>query len=154
MKIFLLLLNLLLAPNVGWAAGLIAIDVNHPWARESPPTVLNGAAYMTLINQGDQPDRLLGASGKVAKTIELHTHIMENNMMKMRPVEAIDVNPGRPTVLQPGGLHIMLIGLERPLTAGQTFTLELQFEKAGVIPVEVTVIKDSLMSGHESRHGQ
>ncbi len=154
MKKILFLLSLLFALNTAWAAGPAAIKIDHPWARESPPTVTNGAVYMTLINESNQPDRLVGASGKVAKTIQLHTHIMENNMMKMRPVEAIEINPGEPTVLQPGGLHIMLLGLEQPLVAGQTFTLNLQFEKAGAIPVEVTVTKESPMHHHHGSPGQ
>ncbi|HYQ92489.1 MAG TPA: copper chaperone PCu(A)C, partial [Candidatus Competibacteraceae bacterium] len=117
------------------------VQIEQPWARETPPTVTNGAAYMTLLNRGDQPDRLLGVSGEVAKTIELHTHLMEGGQMKMRPVAAIEVKPGEPTVLKPGGLHIMLIDLKQPLVAGQHFPLTLNFEKAGKIPVEVTVTK-------------
>jgi copper(I)-binding protein len=127
--------------SLAWAADPATVQIEHPWARETPPTVTNGAAYMTLHNQSQQPDRLLGASGEVAKTIELHTHIMEGAQMKMRPVAAIDVKPGEPTVLKPGGLHIMLIDLKQPLVAGQRFPLTLNFEKAGKIPVEVTVTK-------------
>lgn len=116
-----------------------AIQLEEPWARESPPAVKNGAAYMTLVNTGAEADRLLSASGEVAETIELHTHLVENNVMKMRKVDAIEVAPGEPTALKPGGLHIMLIGLKKPLAAGQTFPLTLKFDKAGEIPVQVLV---------------
>lgn len=116
-----------------------AIQIETPWARESPPAAANGAAYMTLVNTGREVDRLLSASGEVAETVELHTHLMENNVMKMRKVEAIEVAPGEPTALRPGGLHIMLIGLKQPLAAGQTFPLTLRFEKAGAASVQVTV---------------
>jgi copper(I)-binding protein len=94
---------------------------------------------MTLINTGQETDRLLSASGDVANTIELHTHLLENNVMKMRKIDAIEVAPGEPTMLRPGGLHIMLIGLKKPLAAGQTFPLTLKFEKAGETSVQVTV---------------
>lgn len=127
--------------SLAWAADPATVQIEQPWARETPPTVTNGAAYMTLLNRGDQPDRLLGVNGEVAKTIELHSHLMEGGQMKMRPVAAIEVKPGEPTVLKPGGLHIMLIDLKQPLVAGQHFPLTLNFEKAGKIPVEVTVTK-------------
>lgn len=117
----------------------VAIQIEDAWARESPPTVSNGAAYLTLINAGKDTDRLLSASGDVAKTIELHTHLMDNNVMRMRRIDAIEVAPGEPTVLRPGGLHIMLIDLKQPLVAGQAFPLKLRFEKAGEIPVEISV---------------
>lgn len=121
------------------AADTGTIQIADSWARESPPTVTNGAAYMTLTNTGPETDRLLGGSGDVAESIELHTHIMEGNVAKMRQVETIQVDVGKPTLLQPGGFHIMLIGLKKPLTAGQTFPLTLHFEKAGDIPIQVTV---------------
>ncbi|MFO1428645.1 MAG: copper chaperone PCu(A)C [Candidatus Competibacteraceae bacterium] len=127
--------------GLAWAADPATIQIEQPWARETPPTATNGAVYMTLLNRGDQPDRLVEASGEVAKTIELHTHSMEGNQMKMRPVASIEVEPGKPTVLKPGGLHIMLLDLKQPLVAGQHFPLTLHFEKAGNISVEVTVSK-------------
>lgn len=139
-NLFWLLLSLCglpLAPVL--AAEPSAIQIEAPWARESPPATANGAAYMTLVNTGHEVDRLLSASGDVAKTIELHTHLAENNVMKMRKVDAIKVAPGEPTALRPGGLHVMLIGLQKPLAAGQTFPLTLKFEKAGEVPVQVTV---------------
>ena len=88
------LLSLLFAVSmIALAADAPAIEVEHPWARETPPTVTSGAAYMTLVNQSNQADRLLGASGDVANKIELHTHLQEGGVMKMRPVDAIEVNP-------------------------------------------------------------
>lgn len=129
MNIKLPALSLLLALSAPvFAAGTATIKVEEPWARESPPTVTNGGAYMTLVNTGKEADRLVGASGDVSATIELHTHRMEDGMMKMRPIKAIDVNPGEPATLKPGGLHIMLIGLKKPLVAGENFPLRLRFE--------------------------
>jgi copper(I)-binding protein len=138
-KIAYLSTLLLAASMTAIAAGPATIEVEHPWARESPPSVPNGAAYMTLVNQGRQPDQLLGVTGDVADKIELHAHLEEGGMMKMRQVDKIEVNPGEPTVLQPGGLHLMLIGLKKPLVAGQKFTLQLNFANAGKVPAEVAV---------------
>lgn len=141
-KFFRLLLSGLcvsLMPVVVFAVEPNVIQIEEPWARESPPTATSGAAYMTLVNTGHEADRLLSATGDVAATIELHTHLIEDNVMKMRKIEAIEVAPGEPTALRPGGLHVMLIGLKKPLAAGQTFPLTLKFEKAGETAVQVKV---------------
>lgn len=115
------------------------ISIGHPWARASIGQAKAGAAYVTLSNAGSETDRLIAAETPVAKKAEVHTHIMENGIMKMRPVEAAEVPPGAPVVFQPGGLHIMLMGLKAPLTVGDSFPLVLVFEKAGRIEVSVKV---------------
>jgi copper(I)-binding protein len=115
------------------------IEVVDPWVRAA----LAGrttAAYMTLVNPTDTPDRLVSAASAAAQTVELHAHIHEGGVMRMRPVAAIEVHPGEPAVLQPGGLHVMLIGLTRDLKRGETIRLALTFEKAGTIEVEVPVL--------------
>lgn len=121
------------------AAAEPVIEIEDPWARESPPMVTNGAAYMILVNHGQEADRLVRVSGEVAESIELHAHLMEGTVMKMRKIQGIEVNPGEPAMLQPGGTHVMLIGLVAPLVKGASFPLTLHFEKAGDVPVQVTV---------------
>jgi len=115
-----------------------ALTIGHPWARASAGPAPNGAAYLTVQNAGEA-DRLVAVSGDVAERVELHTHRMENNVMQMRQVDAIDVPAGGAATLQPGGLHVMLIGLKQPLKEGEHFPLVLTFEKAGEVSVEVTV---------------
>lgn len=99
----------------------------------------NGAMYLTISNSGDTPDRLVKASGDIAKSIELHTVIKNGDVMQMRPVEAIDVPAKGSVKLMPGSFHVMLIGLNRELKLGDTFDITLQFEKAGPIKVQATV---------------
>ena len=153
MKINLSALSLLFALSTPvLAADTATIRVEEPWARESPPTVTNGAAYMTLVNTGKEADRLVGASSDVSATVELHTHLMEEGMMTMRPLKAIEIDPEKPAVLKPGGLHIMLISLKKPLVAGQMFPLRLRFEKAGEIPVDVMVRKMGSAEMTENPH--
>ncbi len=121
----------------GYKAG--AIEVEHPWARATAPSAQNGAAYMVLTDLGKEPDRLVSVSSPIADKAELHTHLMDNGVMKMRPVNAIEVTPGSPATLGPSGLHIMLLGLKQPLVKGKAFPLTLTFEKAGPVTVDVDV---------------
>ncbi|MFO1128225.1 MAG: copper chaperone PCu(A)C [Rhodospirillales bacterium] len=120
-----------------FTVGDIAID--HPWARASAGTATVGAAYMRISTKGATGDRLVGASSPVAGEAELHTHIAEGDVMRMRPVEGIEVEPGKPAELKPGGLHVMLMSLKAPLKEGETFPLTLDFAKAGKVTVEVAV---------------
>lgn len=115
------------------------VSVTSPFSRASAPTAKAGAAFLTLnIDAGS--DKLLGGSSPVAEKVELHTHLMDNGIAKMRPVEGgIAVTAGTPTELKPGGLHIMLIGLKAPLKQGESFPLTLNFEKAGTVTVSVPV---------------
>lgn len=125
--------------SAAWAADykLGDLTIEDPWGRAS--VAANGAAYMVISTGGNTPDQLVAAASPVANTVELHTHIVEDDVMRMRPVTAIDVNVGEPAVLKPGGLHVMLIGLKAPLKEGATFPLTLTFEKAGTVTVDVTV---------------
>jgi hypothetical protein len=129
-----------------------AIAVHEPWARAA----LQGrtsAAYMTVENGTDTIDRLVSASSPVARVVELHTHLMDGGVMRMRPVTAIEVNPGEPAMLRPGGLHIMLIDLARPLRAGETIPLTLRFERAGEMTVEVPVQPAGASGAGHHGHG-
>ncbi|HUK07073.1 MAG TPA: copper chaperone PCu(A)C [Stellaceae bacterium] len=122
-----------------------SIEVNHVWARATPAGAKTAAVYMTLTNKGSAPDRLMSVSTSVADKADVHTTINDNGVMRMRPVTALDVKPGMPTVLKPGGYHIMLMDLKGPLVAGQSFALSLTFEKAGTINATATVEKAGSM---------
>ncbi|MCA3262207.1 MAG: copper chaperone PCu(A)C [Telmatospirillum sp.] len=126
------------------------IEVQDPWARATLGQARTGAAYLTLTATGPAADRLVSASSPVAAKTELHNHIMVGNVAQMRPVDAIEVAPGSPTLLQPGGLHIMLIDIKAPLQAGTSFPVTLTFEKAGPIIVQVAVraIRAPAAHGH------
>lgn len=117
------------------------LHIDHPWARATIGQVKNGAAYVTLANHSDRPDTLISVASPVAKRVEIHSNIMEDGVMKMRRLEGIEVNPGEPAVLAPGGMHIMLMGLHAPLVEGESFPLTLTFEQAGSVEVEVKIDK-------------
>jgi copper(I)-binding protein len=109
-----------------------------PWTRAAGANA-NGAGFMALHNAGTQPDRLLSAASPAARVVELHTHIREGDVMRMRPVQDIPVPAGATVELRPGGLHIMLVGLAAPLRQGERVPLTLRFERAGEVQVELVV---------------
>jgi len=122
------------------AAQAPTVNVEHAWARATPGGAKSAALYMTLVNKGAD-DRLVSVSTPVAGKAEVHSTTTENGVMRMRPVEALDVKAGTSTTLKPGGYHVMLTDLKAPLVAGQSFAVTLTFENAGKIDVTATVEK-------------
>jgi copper(I)-binding protein len=145
---------ILVAATLAFATSAAASDfvqgdlhIMSPWSRPLPAVSVNGAAYMTLMNKGSVPDTLISISTPAAKKAELHKHTMEGGLMRMRPAGAIEIAPGASAVLQPGGLHIMLMELTQPLVEGNSFPLTLNFERAGSVEVKV-MISDPEATGH------
>lgn len=124
-----------------WSLAAAAADgptVSGAWARATAPGTDVGAAYMT-IEGGGAADRLVSASSPRAAMTHLHAVTEDGGVAKMRPVEGIEVPAGQRVELAPKGLHIMLMGLDSPLVAGETFTVTLRFASAGERAVTVTV---------------
>ncbi|HLL19214.1 MAG TPA: copper chaperone PCu(A)C [Rubrivivax sp.] len=115
-----------------------AAKVDGAWARPTVAGQSVGGGYLKIIG-GANADRLLSASAPVAKQTELHTMTMDGDVMRMRPVDAVAVPPRQIVELKPGGIHLMFVGLAKPLTTGSTFPLTLRFEKAGDVIVQVKV---------------
>ena len=134
-------LLILAAPFAAFAADVNAgsLTITHPWARPTAGNTANGAAYLTIVNDSGDADRLVEVASPVAAMVHLHTHLLENGIMKMRPISGIDIEPGAPIKLEPGGLHIMLMELKAPLKEGDSFPLDLTFQKAGKVTVSVSV---------------
>jgi periplasmic copper chaperone A len=128
------------------------MTVAHPWARATPGGVKIGGAFLEMKAGSGRSDRLVGARSPVAGAVELHNHIMEGNVAKMRRVDAIAVPGGKSVLLKPGGYHIMLMDLKQPLKQGDTIKLTLQFEKAGDIEVEASVEPIGAMGPHGFDH--
>ncbi len=99
------------------------------------------AAYMVLVNNSANADAIVKAESDVAKTVELHNVIMENNVMQMRPVEAIEVPANGQVELKPGGYHVMLIGLTRDLKEGEEVVIKLTTRSGKTIEVKAPVRK-------------
>lgn len=100
----------------------------------------NGVIYLTLSNDGQEADRLVGVQTDVAQAAELHQVRMENDVMKMEPVAGgLEIPAGGQVALEPGGYHVMLVDLNQNLKAGESFSVLLQFEKEGEIMVDVEI---------------
>jgi periplasmic copper chaperone A len=126
------------------------VQVKDAWARATPGGAKNGAAYLTLVSPTG--DKLTSVTSPVANMTRLHQMTNEGGVMKMQEVPAIDLPAGQPVTLKPGGLHLMMTGLEHPLEPGQSVPLTLTFEKSGTREVTVTVAKVGAM-GPETHSG-
>ncbi len=129
-----------LVPTLAQAAGTSSIAIEQPWARATPAGAKTAAVYMTINNKSGAGDRLTGTSSDVADKLQIHEMKVEDGVMKMRELPGgLPIPADGSVTLQPGGYHVMLIGLKKPLTAGETFLLTLSFEKAGNISITVPV---------------
>jgi copper(I)-binding protein len=124
------------------------VTVAHPWVRATPGGATIGAAYLEIKTADGVQDRLIGASSPAAGRAEIHTHIKDGDVMRMRKVDAIALKPLASAILRPSGDHVMLLDLKAPLKAGDLVKLTLIFEKAGPIDVEVSVEPIGAMGPH------
>jgi copper(I)-binding protein len=113
------------------------ITFDRAWARPTVAGQMAGGAFVTLTSATG--DRLLGGRTPAAERVELHSMKMEGDVMRMRQVEAIELPAGKPVPLEPGGLHLMLMGLKAPMKAGSKVPVTLKFERAGERTVELAV---------------
>lgn len=127
--------------------------VEHPWSRELPVDIPGGAAYFTVHNQGGQTDRLVGVSSPRAQKCDLHSQASSNGMMDMQHTSSVDIPAHGEVTFQPGGNHVMLSGLDKPLKAGEQFPLTLEFEKAGKVEVQVNVKTADTQTGQDTHSG-
>jgi copper(I)-binding protein len=116
------------------------ITIDDAYARSSGPSAKSGAAFFVIHNSGETEDRLIGAASDVAKVVELHTHIEQDGIMKMRQdKDGFEVPAMGAHALQRGADHVMFMGLTAPMVQGDTFEITLTFEQAGEITITVPV---------------
>jgi periplasmic copper chaperone A len=116
------------------------IEVYKPVATAAKTGEVAGA-FMTIKNTAAEADYLLGATCDAADMTQVHETVMDGDVMKMNEVESLEIPAGQMVELKHGSYHIMLMGLKRDLADGQTLTITLKFEKAGDVPVTMTVKK-------------
>ena len=128
--------------------------VENAHIRESIPGAPNSAAFMTLNNTSDQDIVLTSVTSQLARTTELHNHINDEGVMRMREVPEIVVPAGQSVELKPGGLHVMFMGLATPLKQGEqgSFTLFDQSGQAYPVQAPVKKIKMQMKHDHNGDH--
>ena len=115
------------------------VQIEKPWARATAPGSKVAGGYMVIRNAGAAADRLVSASSPAAAKVELHVHINDNGVMRMREVPGYDVPAKGAFELKPGGAHLMFMDIKRPFKEGEKVPVTLKFEKAGEVSAEFQV---------------
>ena len=131
----------------GTTAG--ALEIIHPAIPAPSPAAKSAAGYLAISNDGAESDRLLAVEGEFADKIMLHTtEFSADGVARMMHLEAIEIPAGETVVLEPGGMHVMLMGLTAPLAEGGTVPATLVFERAGRVEVEFSVDPAAAAADH------
>jgi periplasmic copper chaperone A len=116
------------------------IMVTGAYARASAvATARAGVVYFTIVNRGAEPDRIIAARSEAAKSAMIHETAMKDGVASMHHVEGVEIAAGADISFAPGGTHVMLTGLKKPLKKGEHLTVVLTFERAGNLTVDVPV---------------
>ncbi|WP_281290119.1 copper chaperone PCu(A)C [Rhodoligotrophos appendicifer] len=118
-------------------SGVGNLKLSHPWIRPLPAGAKVAAGYLTIQNAGNVEDRLLAISSPAADNVELHEMVMDGDVMKMRALDEIRIEPAEIIDLKPGGNHLMFMGLRESFKAGDDILVRFQFAKSG--PVEIVM---------------
>lgn len=137
------------------SAGLIALGLagaasaeivaEKAWARATPPGFSKGAVYVELINDGRRSDVLIGVDTDRAPRAEMHRTIEEGGNSRMVHTPNVPIPAGEGVSFEPGGRHVMLMGVDEPLAEGERFTITLSTEDNGTLPIEVRVLPPTAM---------
>ncbi len=128
-----------------FAAGLAdQISVVDPYVRMAPPGAKVTAAFMVVKNTSDKDIQIVKADSPAANTTELHNHINDNGVMRMRQVKEIALPAKGEAVMKPGGYHVMLIDMKAPLKDGDKVAITLKFSDGGTKTIEAPVKKSMI----------
>ena len=146
MRYIALALTLLAAP--AWAQ----VETEKPWIRATAPGAKTAAGYMILRNRSAQPDRLIGAASPAAAKVETHIHVKDGEILRMREAKSFDIPAKGSLELKPGGAHLMLVDIKRPLKEGDKVPVTLKFERAGERTVDFHVGRLTAPSSSHQKH--
>ena len=125
------------------------IEVQNAWARPALAAGHSSAAYMTIRNSGAGPDKLTAVTSGSSEQVGLHRSANEGGIATMRSIEGgLEIAGGASAQFAPGGNHLMIEKVSRPLKVGDRIRLVLRFERSGERAVEVVVRQDASVHGH------
>jgi len=152
MSIFINAMVALLSTFMVASASYAQVTVDAPWVRATVPQQTSTGAFMQLTAKSDS--KLVSAATPVAEHVELHKMTMENDIMKMRQIQELALVAGQPVALEPGGYHIMLIGLKKPINAADIIPVTLTFENndGNRTQMQIQATARSLHGGHNNHH--
>jgi copper(I)-binding protein len=127
-------------------------SIENAHVRATPPHSKNSAAFMEIHNNSALSQKLIAASSDIAERVELHSHIMSDGMMKMRQVDAIDVDANGTAILRPGSFHVMFLGLKSPLVEGESVKIQLYFDNGDEVVIDAPIKK--IMTKKKMKHPQ
>lgn len=147
-NVWLALLLSVVSSGLVWAGEL---EVEQPWVRAVPPVSPNTAGYFMLHNNGKAERVLVGVSSDVAKAVEMHTVVEQDGGMSMQQLQEVKIAADDCAMFEPGGNHIMFIGLKQPLKEGDEVKLTLEFKDGETLQLTLPV-KRSQENEHEHHH--
>jgi periplasmic copper chaperone A len=142
LSLALLLTSILqLPPTQAQQADADMLAISQAWSRATPGGAKVASGYLTIKNNGPAADRLIGGSTDAAAKVEVHEMTTKDGVMTMREIDhGLPIAPGATVKLAPGGFHLMLVDVKKPLKQGDTVTVTLNFEKAGKKEVRLSVL--------------
>ena len=150
-------LVMILAASTFAVAAKETVSIEHAWVRATTPGQDVGAAYMTFASKQDVT--LIRIESDATKSVEIHSMSMQNGVMKMRMLETLPIKAGKPYKLEPGGFHLMLFDLKKPLAAGQQVKFELTFKSGNTefkqqikAPIKTADSAESGSDDHSHHH--
>ena len=134
-----LLAAVLVAPAIAHQYEVGNLVIGHPWSRPTAAGMSMGVAYLSITNNGTLTEVLTGASSPAADAVQFHQTTISDGMARMRPLTELSIAPGATVKVEPGGIHLMLVGLKAPLESGKSVPLTLEFRHAGRITVQLAI---------------
>ena len=125
------------AVPAAWGNGELLFE--DAWARATIGGSTVSAVYLAITNRSDAPARLVGADAERAEQAMVHRSVVEDGLMKMRHLDAVEIPAGATVRLEPGGMHVMLMGVSPRLDAGERLFVTLRFERAGEVKLAIPV---------------
>lgn len=140
------------AAQAGDAVTVGALEITGAFTRATLPNAPVGGGFFTIHNSGSEDDRLVSASTPIAKATQIHEMAMEGDVMKMQELDdGLVIPAGETVVLEPGGMHLMMMGLTGAIKEGESVPVTLTFEKAGEVTLDLAAAgtaADAPAAGH------